>query len=236
MSERKPYLIVAALVLAMGPALAGYFIGNAVLNMKRVDRYVTVKGLVERDVRADAAIWTIGFNASGNDLNAVYAQIDSAQGKITNFLLNNGFKPEDYATGQWRVSDMKSREYSGNPNADRYIVEAAVNVSTDKIDTVLMTAKKTGELVKDGVVLTGANLNFRFTQLNDIKPEMLAEATKNARAAAEQFAADSKSSVGQIRQANQGVFSIIARSGDYDDPAAVDKRVRVVTTVDYYLE
>jgi hypothetical protein len=115
--------------------------------------------------------------------------------------------------------------------------EAAVTINTNKIDTVQTASRKVGDLVKDGVLITSAsNLNFRYTQLNEIKPEMLGEATRNARAAAEQFASDSKSRVGSIRQANQGTFSVITRNSDYDDATSVDKVVRVVTTVDYFLE
>ena len=234
----NPFFTVAAVaVLAFGIALSGYFVGHALLNMQRADRYVTVKGLVERDVRADTAVWIIAYSSSGNDLSAVYAQMETAQNKVTAFLDSNGFKPEDYALGQLRVTDMKSREYSSNPGADRFIIEANVTVNTNKIDTVLMASRKIGDLVRDGVLISNSGgLNFRYTLLNEIKPEMLAEATKNARQVAQQFAADSQNKVGGIRRANQGVFSITARNVDYDDANNPDKTVRVVTTVDYYLE
>jgi uncharacterized protein len=225
----------AGLFLAVGIIIGAFLIANALTDM-RSNRAVTVKGLVEKPVRADYVSWPLTFIASGNELDDVYKQVNSAQQKITDFLLANGLSKEDTSVSQWRVVDQNAQEYGNSNGKDRFIIYAGVQVSTDKIDKVLELTTRTAELVAKGVVLNNSSASFRFNSLNSIKPGLLAEATKNARAAAEQFAKDSGSEVGNIARANQGVISILSKGSDMDDPSVPDKVVRVVTTIDYYLE
>jgi hypothetical protein len=202
----------------------------------RTNKVVTVKGLVERPVRADYVSWPLTFTASGNELPKVYAQVNEYQKALTDFLLANGLAKTDFSPSQWRVVDQNANEYGNSSGKDRFIIYAGVQVNTDKVDKIMDLTSRTAELVARGIVLSNSSASFRFSGLNAIKPELIAEATKNARAAAEQFARDAGSKVGSIARANQGVISILSKGSDMDDPAMPDKVVRVVTTLDYYLE
>lgn len=247
--ERHP-LFVPALVIALGMVLAAHFLGDAVRDMRRSDRYVTVKGLVERDVTANLALWPIKFRVSGDELLATQTQLDVAKEQVVAFLKEGGLGDEEINVGGIRVIDRQAREYGeGRPDQTRYIIEATVMARSDKVEAVSRLSRKASDLVKTGVALAEENTcqqgpAFQFTKLNEIKPEMLAEATKNARKAADQFAADSGSRVGAIRQASQGFFSISSRDrvtegeegGGCGQLSDIHKRVRVVTTLDYYLE
>jgi len=225
----------AAAILAVGIALAGFFVAGAITD-NRASKVVTVKGLVERNVRADYVTWPLTFIASGNELPDVYVQVNESQKKLVEFLTASGLDEKDYSISQWRVTDQKAREYGDNTGGDRFIINAGVQVNTDKVEKVLDMTTRTAELVEKGIVLSNSSASFRFNGLNSIKPELLAEATRNARAAAEQFAKDASSKVGSIARANQGVITILSKGSDMDDPAMPDKVVRVVTTLDYYLQ
>lgn len=239
-----------ALFIAAGIAVAGALIAHGLHGMKRADRYVTVKGLVERELSADLAVWPLQVKVAGNDLASVQRDLDASVQKIVAFLKTNGVTENEVEVRGLRVADRRAMEY-GEAKADqlRYIIQATVAVRSGNIELVRKVSQLTSELVKSGVALMDDNAcntgpTYLFTKLNDIKPAMLAEATQNARKSAEQFAADSGSAVGQIRQANQGVFSIAPRDqvnesgegGGCGVPSDPFKKIRVVTTVDYYLE
>ncbi len=227
----------ASVVLAAGIAGAGFFVAEGIAQ-SRDTKVVTVKGLVERDVRADSVNWPFTFVVSGNDLTDVHAKAAAAQEQLVAFLTEGGLSAADFSPAQWRVADLKANEYGSGADAgkDRFIITAGVTINTGKIDTVLKLTMRTGELVQRGVLLSSTSANFRFNGLNAIKPDMLAEATRNARAAADQFAKDSQTEVGGIMRANQGVISIQSKGSDMDDSSVPDKVVRVVTTVDYALK
>jgi uncharacterized protein len=232
-------LVAGALILGLGLAAAGFLVGRGFERGRSVDRYVTVKGLAETLVKADLAVWPLRTIATGNDLGQVQTKIDADLGTITRFLTEHGIEAAAIQPQRVEVTDLLAQPYRPERVGDnRFIVAQTVLVRTPQVDRVAELNRATGELVKQGVVLgdTGGP-TYLFTKLNDIKPKMLADATRNAREAAEQFAADSGSEIAEIRRASQGLFEILAR-----DPAPglseqnqVDKQIRVVSTVEYRL-
>lgn len=224
-------------------------LGAQIKATRLADRYVTVRGLVERKVKSDLAIWPLGYKEAGNDLALVYAKSETDKKAILQFLEQMGIQSSEIELGVVRVVDTQANEYGGpNRAPNRYIVEQQITVRTSRVDQVAAAAQKTSQLLQKGIVLNstpGQGLTYKFTGLNSIKPDMITEATRNARAAADRFAADSGSEVGSIRQASQGVFSILpADQGDseqgeyggYSAGSSLMKTVRVVTSVQYYLE
>jgi uncharacterized protein len=239
------------LLIALGLIIGGWILGVEIKNTRLADRYVTVKGLVERNVKSDLAIWPLSYKEAGDDLTALYAKTEADKKVILDFLQQQTIQPNEIELGVIRVVDTQANEYGGGQRAPhRYIVEQQITVRTARVDVVASAAQKTMQLLQKGIVLggnPGQGLAYKFTALNSIKPDMITEATRNARAAADRFASDSGSKVGAIRQANQGVFSILpADQGAAGEPgeagemaygadASLMKTVRVVTTVQYYL-
>ncbi|MGI9101176.1 MAG: SIMPL domain-containing protein [Terriglobales bacterium] len=242
-------LVLGALV-ALGLIVGGWALGGQIKATRLSDRYVTVRGLVERKVKSDLAIWPLRYKEAGDDLQQVYAKTEADKTAILQFLAQQGIQSSEIELGVVRVIDTQAREYGGNDrNPRRYIVQQEITVRTPRVDQVAVAAQKTMQLVQKGIVLNseqGQGLAYKFSGLNSIKPDMITEATRNARAAAERFARDSGSRVGSIRQANQGVFSISAADqgsetseseyGGSNADSSVMKNVRVVTSVQYYLE
>lgn len=248
---RRSELIAAALLLSVGMIVGGWLLGTQIKATRLSDRYVTVKGLVERKVKSDLAIWPLSYKEAGDDLAALSAKAEADRKVVMEFLTQQGVENAEIEVGVIRVTDMQAREYGGNERAaHRYIVEQQITVKTARVEQVAAAAQKTMLLLQRGIVLSndrnpGAGATYRFTGLNAIKPDMITEATRNARTAADRFAADSGSKVGSIRQANQGVFSIVAADqaqgnpdeyGGYGGESSLMKTVRVVTTIEYYLD
>jgi len=245
-------VVVLGVLLALGLVAGGWVLGAEIKATRLSDRYVTVKGLVERSVKSDLAVWPISYKEAGDDLTTLYGKTEADKKTILDFLSQEGIQSSEIGLGQVRVIDTQANEYSsGNRAPHRYIVEQVVTVRTARVDQVAAAAQKTMLLLQKGIVLDsgmGSALEYKFTGLNSIKPDMITEATRNARAAADRFATDSGSQVGSIRQANQGVFAILPQDqgSDTADPDAgggassadnsLMKTVRVVTTVQYYLE
>ena len=232
---RKDHLL-SALIIGVCIGIAGIAIGLGFYKGRSADRYVTVKGLAEREVKADLAIWPITFGVANNDLAELQEGIEKSRQKIKDFLVGNGFCGEQISHSAPKIRDTQTEDYGSTTKPQyRYIAESTVTTRTNEVELVKKTMEKSGELVGKGVVLrtqTWENpIEFLYTSLNDIKPEMIQEATKNARSAAERFAEDSDSKVGKIRNASQGYFSINDRDRNSPDV----KLVRVVTNVDYFL-
>ncbi len=237
-------------LLAIGLIVGGWLLGSQIKATRLSDRYVSVKGLVERTVKSDLAIWSLSYKEAGDDLAQVYAKTEADKKTILEFLQQQGIQSSEIDLGVIRVVDTQANEYGGPQRpAHRYIVEQPITVRTSRVDQVGAAAQKSLVLVQKGIVLNserGQALSYKFNGLNSIKPDMISEATRNARSAAERFASDSGSKVGAIRTARQGVFSIVAAnqggaggedgSSDYNADASLMKTVRVVTSVDYYLE
>jgi uncharacterized protein len=236
------------ILLAAGLILGGLVLGSQIKATRLSDRYVTVRGLAERNVKSDLAIWCLGYKDAGDDLLPLYSKSEADKKAILDFLARQGIKPSEIEVGTVSVNDRQASEYGGPNNRiqKRYIIEQSITVRTGRVDVVASAAQKTMQLVQKGVVL-GANgsPSYKFTGLNSVKPDMITEATRNARAAADRFASDSGSKVGSIRQATQGIFSILAANAGADtgesdyggnsDESSITKTVRVVTSVEYYL-
>ena len=233
-ATRNTGLIVTALILALGMMIGGYLLGNGLVRARHADRSVTMRGLAERDVTADLATWTISYSAQGSELAPLQAQIDRNTATITNFFKSVGFQPNELSLGGVNVS-----QYTNNNGTPNITIRQRMQLRTTKVMQAQRAFARQFELVRQGVALEeGSGMIYSFTKLNEIKPEMIAAATKDARAGAEQFAKDSGTSVGAIKQATQGYFSIGARDGDSagsgnDSPF---QKVRVVTTIDFYLD
>lgn len=246
-------LVVAGILLCLGLIIGGWVMGAEIKAIRLGDRYVTVKGLVERNVKSDLAIWPISYKEAGDVLPAVYTKTEQNRQTILQFLEQQGIQPSEIAMGVVRVVDTQANEYGGAARAPhRFIVEQTITVHTSRVDQVALAAQKTMQLLQKGIILnstSGQGVTYKFSGLNSIKPDMITEATRNARSAADRFAADSGSKVGSIRQANQGVFTILpgdqgsdtSEPSEYEGPNAnadssLMKTVRVVTSVQYYLE
>ena len=227
-------LLVPGVLVAVGLALSGYFIGNGLLQARSASRVVTVKGLAEREVKADLVLWPIAFNVTAGDLVTLQKRVDESAVKVKAFL-ERDFTGDDIGQGAPRVNDREGQFVSAGKPLDRYMAEAVVTLRTAQVEKVRAAMARSGELIGQGVALMRSyemETQYLFTGLESIKPEMIAEATRDARNAAEQFAHDSGSSVGSIRTASQGYFSI----EDRDRFSPEVKKVRVVTTVEYFLE
>ena len=247
MNETNRGIILTGTVLAVGLIIGAWVLGAQIKATRLSDRYVTVKGLVERTVKSDLAIWPLTYKEAGDDLSLVYAKTDTDKKAILEFLDQNGIKTSEIELGLVRVVDTQANEYGGVRAARRYIIEQQITVRSPRVDQIAAAAQKTIQLVQKGIVLNsnpGQGLTYKFNGLNSIKPDMITEATRNARAAADRFAADSGSKVGSIRQANQGTFSILPANqgsdeggeGAYAADSSLMKTVRVVTSVQYYLD
>jgi hypothetical protein len=234
--------LIMALLVGGGIAFAGLAIEHGVMSMSRAQRYVSMRGFAEQDVKADLALWNINYAATGDDLAAVQAKIETDTQTIRKLLADNGLGDDEIITLPLSMTDLLARDYrSEGANQARYIVYGALRVRTDKVDLVQkISGTQIGDLIRAGVTLRDNQQPpvYVYTKLKDVKPAMVAEATKDAKAAAATFANDSGATLGGIRQAQQGVFQILPRDqadGIYE-AAEINKKVRVVTTVDYYLK
>ncbi|HZY63767.1 MAG TPA: SIMPL domain-containing protein [Edaphobacter sp.] len=253
-SERSSNPFASAVVLGvcllLGLVIGGWILGSQIKAIRLADRYVTVKGLVERTVKSDSAIWPVTFKEAGNDLPAVFAKSEADKNTVLKFFTEQGITQNEITIGQIQVTDKLANEYGGGSNnGPRYIVQQTVTVNSKDVDKIAKAGQKTAELVQAGIVVGGGygqGIRYVFNGLNALKPDMITEATRNARAAADRFAADSGSQVGSIRTANQGVFSISAADAGaggeeggggagMSQDSSIMKKVRVVATVDYYL-
>jgi hypothetical protein len=227
---------ILGLFLFAGLAVLGYQLGSSAIKFKEYERTVSVKGLSEKELPADVAIWPIQFTSADNDLSALYNTLERDTRRILAFLKTNGFTDAEITVSAPAITDKLAQQYGGNLKIEiRYTATQTVTVYSKKIDAVRATMNKLVELGKGGIVFSGGNYGlkteFMFTGLNEVKPEMIEEATRKAREVAEKFAKDSRSSLGKIKRASQGQFSITDR--DKNTPHI--KKVRVVSTVEYYL-
>ena len=221
----------------IGLIFLGLMLPRAVSDFRSFDRIVTVKGLCEKEVPADKVIWPLIFKVVGNDINTVYSEINRNTAIIKQFLEEGGINESEITVAVPVISDKYAQEYGNNDRTFRYLSTSVVTVCTGKVDTVLELMNRQTELLKKGIVVGSENswsnpVEFKFEGLNDIKPEMIEEATKNARISAEKFATDSQSRLGKIKTANQGQISISNR----DENSPHIKTLRVVTTINYYLK
>ncbi|WP_295683695.1 SIMPL domain-containing protein [uncultured Fibrobacter sp.] len=225
-----------AVILALAIVGFGAFLYNAIVDVKDRDRVVNVRGFAEREVNADYVIWPIVFKEAGNNLVALYETVQSKTETLEKFLLENGIAKEDISKASPDITDTDSELYSSTKHPYRYLVAMVVTVATKDVDKVRELMGKYGELLKQGIAISESDYRYRkiysFNGLKEIKPEMIEEANKNAHIAAQKFAKDSESKLGKIKTATQGQFSI----EDRDENTPFVKKVRVVTSVQYYLK
>jgi hypothetical protein len=249
--DSSPLLIpftALGVLLAIGLIVGGLLLGTRIRDFKRADRYVEVKGLVERTVKSDSATWPISFSEAGDALPDVFAASEKDKAAVIAFLKAQGFADSDLTLGSISVTDRSTQQYNNNTHSPRFVVEQTITLQSTDVDKVAAANSKTADLIRAGVIIqsgqNGGGVVYKFNGLNALKPDMITEATRNARASADRFAADSGSQVGAIRSANQGVFSISAANaggtgedGGFDQQAdsSIMKKVRVVSTIDYYL-
>ena len=232
MSERKTTLVLSALLIGLGLLGAGWFAAQGMARLKTQDRYVVVKGSAERIVDADLLVWPLPHTVGGNDLAGVQRQLTANTDAIRSFFIDAGFKPAEIVVSPPRLEDRWAYAYGDNRAPERFRYANTVILRTSDVPRALEAMRDSGRLVAGGVMLDqGSVPEFDYTKLNDIKPALIAEATANARESAVQFAKDSGSKLGGIRNANQGVVTI----NDRDQGSPHVKKVRVVTTVEYFL-
>lgn len=225
-------------LICISIVLAGYFVGNMHKTGKKYDRHVQVKGLSEREVVADLAVWPINITLTGNDLKTLQKDIEIQNSEVYNFFVAQGFNQDELTKGSTNINDVRADIYNSNfqNNVFRYLAKSEFTVRTNDIDKLQKALPKSLELMSKGILLGSKNtwrpIEYIFTGLNEIKPSMIEEATKNAREVAERFALDSDAKVGEIRMANQGLFSIT----DRDENTPQIKMVRVVSTIEFQLE
>lgn len=224
--------LIAASALAVGIIVLGLLLKGGIDNIAFRDREVTARGLAEREVQADLVTWPITYSLAGNDLQSIYDRVSANNETIVKFLTSNGISSEEISVNPPDTYDAASNRYSSPTFNYNYSINCTVTVTTRKVAKVRELLNRQSELLKEGIAFSNSYINYQFNGLNDIKPQMIAEATKNARAAAQQFAADSDSHIGKIKTASQGQFSI----DDSDSSTPFIKKVRVVSTIVYYLE
>src|SRR5512139_233256 len=222
--------------IALGLAALGYLLGEAAIRFREYERFVAVKGLSEREYPADIVIWPIQFSAADNDLETLYGTIETNTARIRDFLLAQGVAADEITVAPPSITDKSAQRFGeGQRAAFRFTAEQTVTVYSAQVAQVRGVMDKLAQLGKQGIAFAGGEYanqpEYLFTRLNEVKPGMIEEATRKAREVAEKFAADSGSRLGKIRQASQGQFSIEAR--DRNNPHI--KKVRVVSTVEYYL-
>ena len=230
--ETRP--VIAAALIAIGLIGSGWFAAEGMRKLRTADRYVTVKGSAEKIVDADLVVWPLSQTVGGNELGAVQAQLDANTRTIRDFLTSAGFKDDEIVVSPPRLEDRWAYSYGDNRPPERYRYSNTVTLRSNRVTAALAALRRSGDVVAKGVMLNtddGGGPDFGYTQLNEIKPALIAEATANARKSAEQFAKDSGARIGGIRNANQGVISIENR--DAGSPQI--KKIRVVTTVEYFL-
>jgi len=235
-------LLVVGVVLSFAFITIGQKINDGLTHFRSFDRYITVKGLATKDVDADLAVWSLTFNVTGETLAAAQESLAASEKTVRDFLNTNGITPEQIRLQNINVVDKKAQTYNnGGDMTLRFILSQTLVARTNDIAAMVKASQNISDLVKAGVILGDPNggitpvPQYIFTKLNQVKPELIAEATKNARASAEQFAKDSGQDVGSIRIANQGSIQIEARDPGVSESESPQKTVRVVTTIDYLL-
>ena len=237
-------LAAGGLMIAAGMAGGAVLLGDRLVEMRRAERIVAVKGLSERNVEATLATWRIPYRGVGQDGGEAIEAAEKARAAILSFAKSGGLSDDALSSEPYvlRIDRIYVTENGDQVEVSRFNAVGAVRLRTDDVASVEALVGRTHELLDAGVVLGDGDYSeasrpqYLFTGLNEIKPELIQAATENARAAAQQFAEDSGSRVGAIASANQGVIQILPRDGEFDERAERLKTVRVVSTIRYYLE
>ena len=228
----KENRLIAAAIIAVGIICLGWFMKAGIDNFANKDRHVTVKGLSEREVPADKVTWSISTKVTGNDLPMLYESINRQTDKIKGFLKQNGLDEKEITVNPPAINDLEAREWGENNKNFRYIVSTTITVATGKVEQVNKAIFQQAELLKQGVAIENSDAQYEYASFQQMKPEMMAEAIKNAQKTAEQFAEASNAKLGDIQTAGQGQFEIDNR----DQNTPYIKKLRVVTTITYSLK
>ena len=227
--------LVESVIIAVAIIVLGFCLKSGIEKFADKDRVVNVKGLSEVEVPANKVTWPIVFKSVGNDLPQLYVSINNTTNAILKYLRSNGLSDKEISVNAPVVIDMSAERYGADNRPYRYNITGVITIASNQVDKVRSLIAKQGELLKDGVAIVDGGYEnpvvYEYTSFNELKPKMIEEATKNARAAAEQFANDSDSRLGKIRSANQGQFSIENR----DSNTPYIKKIRVVTSITYEL-
>ncbi|MES3039261.1 MAG: SIMPL domain-containing protein [Bdellovibrionota bacterium] len=224
------------IIIALTIAFSAFLIGKGLEHFNRDERIISVRGLAEKEVEANIAVWKITFNVSSDKIDDVRTQLPAAQGNIQDFLIKAGFDLKEISKDS-NIRDRQAQEY-GEGKGNRFVATGIYTIKTAQVKKVEEAVQSLDELLRKGVVITASTKSFYFTNLNEIKPAMLDEATKNAKEAAEGFAKSMNVNVGKLKSASQGVFTIenaIGNGGYSEGDSSIDKKIRVVTQVDFYI-
>lgn len=228
-------MVVPALLIAIGLGVLGAFIKGGFSSISENARVVTVRGLAEKEVPANKVTWPIVSKEVGNDLTTIYRNIQATNAAIVKFLKDNGISDSEISVNAPQVYDLQAERYGNQNTPYRYNVTTVVVVTSSQVEKVRGLISRQTELLKEGIAVVAGDYNYQttyeYTGLNDVKPEMIALATQNAREAALKFADDSHSELGKIKTASQGQFSI----EDRDQYTPYIKKIRVVSTIVYFL-
>lgn len=228
--------LIPSVLVSIGLSLGGFLIGQGFVRMKQLDQIVEVRGLDEKLVEANEATWDISFSLSGNNLQEMTTRLTQKQTSLKEYLLSQGFTRDEFQASAITTNDNHSNHYGNKLPADRFTVRTKVMIGTKQVQKITEIYENSGQLPLEGLVREQSSVQYYFTDLNAVKPEMLKNATASAREAAESFARDSGSQLGGIKSATQGLFSITSPYANWDDATSKMKKVRVVTRVSYFLE
>jgi len=242
--------LFSAIVLSVGVLGAGVFIGKGLYSFRNASHIVTVKGMAERNVKSDLGVWEINYREIGDDLSLVNKQLEHDQALVADFLISHGFKNEELTVQSVRVEDRQANTYeqaNAKTKLERYVVTSGIRVRSTHVDLIAKINALTGTLLQQGVAVAfdigslSPNPSYYFTRLDSLRPEMLADATHSARLVAEQFANDAGTHLGSISHASQGLFQLMSRDSMNADEgssalSSIDKKIRLVTTIDYQLK
>lgn len=233
--------VFAVICLSISLMLSGWFIGNGMARSKETTRLVTVKGLAEQEVKADLALWPVRFVRTGNSLAGTQRDIDSDEKQVMSFLNKHGLSPEAVSLKTTEVTDREALLYHDGKYPSRFVIMRTLMIRSPEVEKIEQAYQANSELVEAGIILNRENQGgepvYLFNNLNQLKPAMIAEATKNARASAQQFARDANSALGDIQSADQGTFEILPRdkASFFQQEQQIGKTLRVVVTLKYRL-
>lgn len=236
-SRLRSSKVLSATILSLGLIISACFMSSALTKFKFNERTIAVKGFAERLVISDQAVWNIRFSVSSDSLPELYSGILDSQEKIKKFMLSKGFVVDEIELQPASVVDNSNNAYGNtNDKVKRYVSDFGVVVTTKKIEQIKQSSQKTIELIEAGVIVTSSYISYGYTKLNDIKSEILDEATTNAKKTAESFASKSGNTLGKIKYASQGQISITDAGVDAESNLSINKSVRIVTSITYFLQ
>lgn len=222
-----------SVLIALGIALSGYFLYLGIMSFTSKDRIVTARGLSEREVLADKAVWDISFDISGNSLESLYERLEPKKIALVQFLKENGISDEEIVYAPSSATD-RSTWYEWDKkkgSVDQYELTGHLTIVSNDVEKVRQLQLRQLDLLHSGVILDNSYITYKYTGLNDLKPEMVEEATRNARIVATKFAEDANAKLGSLKSARQGQFEV-----ESDEVMPHMRKVRVVTTMEYFLK